>query len=272
MNLYSSFYKNIIILNNLTIKDILEKQIIHNYNLNFSNKQIKSCELGIICKMCISKHLLNITKLDLSMNLIDSQDLSYLIYYLKDFGSNFISLDLSNNINIINGNDKNYNGINDLLYYLKMNTNLQYVNIDNNMLSENILNKIMHSTMINRIITKRNQLPQLLQQQQQQQQQQSGQQQQQQQQHHHQQQHQQQYTDIFESYLSTLILQKAKPDPSSHQQMLHWKPTINMIDKKFVIQNKLLEVEVDVDLSSSSSSLNDEKDEIYLISREFKKL
>ena len=51
--------------------------------------------------------------------------------------------------------------------------------------------------------------------------------------------------------------------------MLRWKPSINMIDRNFVINNKLPEVDVEVDLSSS---LDEGKDEIYLISREFRKI
>jgi hypothetical protein len=274
--LYSSFYKNINILNNLSIKNILDNDI---QNLFFSNKQIKSCELGIICQMCCSKHLSHIASLDLSMNLLTSHDLSYLISYLNKMGDYLISLDLSRNsyitrntTTITNDNnynnnlkdkdkDRNYQGINDLLSYLKLNTRLQYVNIDDNMLSEDIMNKVIHSTMVNRIITQRNQKPvlsQLLSQLSHSQQQQ-------------QQQQQQQYDDhqLFESYLSKLIIQKAKPDPSSHEEMLRWKPSINMIDRNFVINNKLPEVDVEVDLSSS---LDEGKDEIYLISREFRKI
>ena len=285
--LYSSFYKNINILNNLSIRNIIDNNI---QNLNFSNKQIKSCELGIICQMCCSNHLSHITSLDLSMNLLTSYDLSYLITYLNKMGDYLMSLDLSrntyltmnntvttttitttpnndnnnhtrnnnnsNNLNDID-KDKNYQGINDLLSYLKLNTRLQYVNIDDNMLSEDIMNKVIHSTMVNRIITQRNQqpsLPQLLTQQSQQQQQ----------------QHQHYSADqLFESYLSKLIIQKAKPDPSSHEEMLHWIPSIHTIDRNFVINNKLPEVEVEFDLSSS---LDEGKDEIYLISREFRKL
>lgn len=290
--LYSSFYKNINILNNLLIKNILDNNI---ENLNFSNKQIKSCELGIICQMCCSNHLSHITSLDLSINFLTSYDLSYLITYLNKMGNYLISLDLSrnsyitmnnynattsttttstnydhnnhnrnNNNNNVNSNnlkdkdkDKNYQGINDLLSYLKLNTRLQYVNIDDNMLSEDIVNKVIHSSMVNRIITQRNQqssLSQLLPQQ-----------------HHDDSQHHHHYTadQLFESYLSKLIIQKAKPDPSSHEEMFRWKPSINVIDRNFVINNKLPEVEVEVDLSSS---LDDGKDEIYLISREFRKL
>ena len=275
--LYSSFYKNINILNNLSIKNILDNDI---QNLIFSNKQIKSCELGIICQMCCSKHLSHITSLDLSMNLLTSHDLSYLISYLNKMGDYLISLDLSRNSyitrntttitatttndNNYNNNlkdkdkDRNYQGINDLLSYLKLNTRLQYLNIDDDMLSEDIMNKVIHSTMVNRIITQRNQRPllsQLLSQLS----------------HSQQQQQQQQHDDhqLFESYLSKLIIQKAKPDPSSHEEMLRWKPSINMIDRNFVINNKLPEVDVEVDLSSS---LYEGKDEIYLISREFRKI
>lgn len=144
--LYDAFERTIASLNGINIKETRLRAAI----LDLSSQQLRSPEVGIICRLLDDSRLFSLTEVNLSNNLVNSRALELLSEVLLN-NKNILHLNLSQNPLNNNNLAPVLSGVTKLMHTVALNKHIQHINLSQNLnIPQDILDRIECSLMVNR--------------------------------------------------------------------------------------------------------------------------